>query len=195
MGPDNINFRHFKHLGPNALSYFTQIFNATTNRKVISQKMESCKNYRSLTKILIKVPPLLSPITKLLENVTLTSPITSKFLSTNMGTRPNIPQALQFTRSSTTYPEYLTRKITPLRTITVALDMSKAFVTVNLRTLKHSSAALQYQNAIIEYTFNYIEGRKVFTHYIETNLTKRLALEYASTMWLTMISKPQRDKL
>src|SRR6476619_7601670 len=36
-GPDNVNIRHLKHLGPLAINYFAEIFNLCLNQNIIPQ--------------------------------------------------------------------------------------------------------------------------------------------------------------
>ena len=53
----------------------------------------------------------------------------------------------------------------PARTITVALDMSKAFDTINIYTLIRKLLQTKIICTIIKFTANYIKGRKVYTTY------------------------------
>ena len=53
----------------------------------------------------------------------------------------------------------------PWRTITVALDMSKAFDTINIRTLIRKLLQTKIPGTIIKFTANYIKGRKDYTTY------------------------------
>ena len=72
-GPDGINIRHLKHLGPRALDILTKLFNMSLNSNIIPQIWKKAKiiailkphkdphkgqSYRSIS--------LLSPIAKLL---------------------------------------------------------------------------------------------------------------------------------
>ena len=51
------------------------------------------------------------------------------------------------------------------RTITVALDMSKAFDTINIHTLIRKLLQTNIPGTIIKFTANYIKGRKAYTTY------------------------------
>ena len=51
------------------------------------------------------------------------------------------------------------------RTITVALDMSKAFDTINIRTLMIKLLQTNIPGTIINFIANYIKGRKSYTTY------------------------------
>ena len=51
------------------------------------------------------------------------------------------------------------------RTITVALDMSKAFDTINIHTLIRKLLHTNIPGTIIKFIANYIKGRKAYTTY------------------------------
>ena len=53
----------------------------------------------------------------------------------------------------------------PARTITVALDMSNAFDTINIHTLIGKLPQTNIPGTIIKFTANYIKGRKAYTTY------------------------------
>ena len=53
----------------------------------------------------------------------------------------------------------------PARTITVALDMSKGFVTINIHTLIRKLLQTNILGIIIKFITNYIKGRKAYTTY------------------------------
>ena len=61
----------------------------------------------------------------------------------------------------------------PERTITVALDMSKAFNTVNIHTLTHKLHQTNIPHNIIKYIANYIKGRKAYTTFRNKTSTQR----------------------
>ena len=54
----------------------------------------------------------------------------------------------------------------PARTITVALDMSKAFDTINIHTLIRKLLQTNIPDTIIMLIANYMKGRKAYTTYI-----------------------------
>ena len=54
----------------------------------------------------------------------------------------------------------------PARTITVPLDMSKAFDTINIHTLIRKLLQTSIPGIIIKFIENYIKGRKAYTTYI-----------------------------
>ena len=53
----------------------------------------------------------------------------------------------------------------PARTITVALDMIKAFDTINIHTLIRKLLQTNIPGTIIKFIANYIKGRKAYTTY------------------------------
>ena len=53
----------------------------------------------------------------------------------------------------------------PARTITVALDMSKAFDTINIHTLIRKLLQTNIPDTIIKFIANYIKGRKAYITY------------------------------
>ena len=53
----------------------------------------------------------------------------------------------------------------PARTITVALDMSKAFDTINIHILIRKLLQTNIPGTIIKFIANYIKGRKAYTTY------------------------------
>ena len=147
-GPDNINIRHLKHLGPLAINYLTQIFNLSLNQNIIPQIWKLAKiipipkpnkdpgigtSYRPIS--------LLSPIAKIMEKIIL------PHITENIQINPH-QHGFKTHHSTTTALHQLTNQITkgfnklqpPDRTIIVSLDLSKAFDTVNIHTLiyKHT---------------------------------------------------------
>ena len=61
----------------------------------------------------------------------------------------------------------------PARTITVALDMSKAFDTINTHTLIRKLIQTNIPGTIIKFIANYIKGRKAYTTYINHTSAQR----------------------
>ena len=53
----------------------------------------------------------------------------------------------------------------PVQTITVALNMSKAFDTINIHTLIRKLLHSNIPDTIIKFIANYIKGRKAYTTY------------------------------
>ena len=61
----------------------------------------------------------------------------------------------------------------PARTITVALDKSKAFDTINIHTLISKLLQTNIPGTIIKFIANYIKGRKAYTKYINHTSRQR----------------------
>ena len=59
------------------------------------------------------------------------------------------------------------------RTITVALDMSKAFDTINIHTLIRKLLLTNIPGTLIKFIANYIKGRKAYTTYINLTSSQR----------------------
>ena len=66
-------------------------------------------------------------------------------------------------------PKQTTRK----HTSTVALDMSKAFETVNIHTLTHKLHQKNLPHTLIKFIANYIKGRKAYTTFRNKTSTQR----------------------
>jgi hypothetical protein len=175
-GPDNINIQHLKHLGPNAITYLTKIYNIAINKNVIPHTWKLAKiipipkpnkdtsigsSYRPIS--------LLSPISKTLEKIILSI------------IQPLIPQiahqhGFKGNHSTVTALHSLTQHITrgfnqkqpPSRTIAIALDMSKAFDTVNLYKLIDKLSKIPIPPTLTKYISNYIKGRKGYTLFNNT---------------------------
>ena len=120
-GPDNINIKHLKHIGKNGLKYLTNIYNAALNDNKIPHvwKLVNIIPIPKPNKYInigtsYRPTPLLSVIAKTRETVILPyitqHYITSTTLSQQVSTNTSHPHG-------------------------VALDMSKAFDTVNMHTL------------------------------------------------------------
>ena len=62
----------------------------------------------------------------------------------------------------------------PARTITVALDMSKVFDTINIHTLIRKLLQTNIPGTIIKFIANYIKGRKAYTTYRNQTSRQRL---------------------
>ena len=67
----------------------------------------------------------------------------------------------------------------PARTITVALDMSKAFDTINIHTLIRKLLQTNIPGTIIKFIANYIKGRKAYTTYRKSHIKTTSNLKLA----------------
>ena len=71
----------------------------------------------------------------------------------------------------------------PARTITVALDMSKAFDTINIHTLIRKLLQTNIPGTIFKFIANYIKGRKAYTTYRNHTSKQRQFKNWRSTRW------------
>ena len=69
------------------------------------------------------------------------------------------------------------------RTITVALDMSKAFDTINIHTLIRKLLQINIPGTIIKFIANYIKGRKAYTTYRNHTSNQRQFKTGVPTRW------------
>ena len=143
QGPDKLNIRHLKHIGPLGLAFLTSMFKTALNKNIIphtwklanivpipkpNKDTDKGTSYRPIS--------LLSVIAKTLEKSIL------PYITANI---PNTPMQHGYkTQHSTvtalhtlnnTVAKGFNQMAPPSRTITVALDMSKAFDTINIHTL------------------------------------------------------------
>ena len=75
----------------------------------------------------------------------------------------------------------------PARTITVALDMSKAFDTINIHTLIRKLLQTNIPGTINKFIANYIKGHKVYTTYIN-HTSKQLQFKTGGVLSLTIFN-------
>ena len=142
-GPDGISIRHLKHIGPLGLTYLTNTFNLALNTNTIAHMWK-------LANIILILKPdkdhntdtsfrpisLLSVISKTLEKALLphiTNNIPQHHTQHGFKAKHSTTTALH--NISNTIASGFNQRIPPARTIAVALDMSKAFDTVNIHTL------------------------------------------------------------
>ena len=151
-GPDGINIRHFKHLGRLAIRYLTNMYNLALNTNTISHlwKRAAIISIPKLNKdhnIGANYRPilLLLPIAKILEKTLL------PYITENI---PIISYQHGFKHKRSTH---------------TALDMSKAFDTVNIYKFIHKLTLTNISNIIIKLTAKYIKGRQQHTLKTRTN--------------------------
>ena len=174
-GPDNINIKHLKHLGPIALEYLKDIYNIALNKNIIPQIWKLAKivpiakpqknpnegsSYRPIS--------LLSPIAKTLEKIILPTIIgNTEQLEYQHGFKKHHSTITALHKINHTIAEGFNTKLKrndrPLRTILVALDMSKAFDTVNINLLINKLLSTNIPNSLIKFLANYLKGRQAYT--------------------------------
>ena len=173
QGSDKLNIRHLKHIGPLGLAFLTSMFKTALNKNIIphtwklanivpipkpNKDTDKGTSYRPIS--------LLSVIAKTLEKSLL------PYITANI---PNTPMQHGYKTQHSTVTALHTLKNTvakgfnrmapPARTITVTLDMSKAFDTINIHTLIRKLLQTNIPGTIIKFFANYIKGRKAYTTY------------------------------
>ena len=172
-GPDGLNIRYLKHLGPKGLDYLTKILNLSLNKNIIPQIWKLAKiipipkpNKDSHQGSSYRPISLLSPTAKFLEKIILpyiTNNIPTIYHQYGFKTKHSRNTALhQLTNHITTG---FNQKKPPHRTITITLDMSQAIDTVNHYTLIENIINTNTTNLITRFIANCIRGRKAFTKY------------------------------
>ena len=173
-GPDNINIQHLKHLGNTAITYLTKMYNIALNNNIIPHTWKlgkiipiakPNKNYNESTSY--RPISLLSPIAKTLEKIILPHIDTNKENTTfQHGFKSNHSTITALQEITNTITTGFNKKQPPDRTILlIALDMSKAFDTVDTHKLIDKINNTNTQPTIIKYIANYIKGRQAYTLY------------------------------
>ena len=180
-GPDGISIRHLKHIGPLGLTYLTNTFNLALNTNTIPHMwklaniipiLKPDKDHNTGTSF--RPISLLSVISKTLEKALLpyiTNNIPQHHTQHGFKAKHSTTTALH--NINNTIASGFNQRIPPARTIAVALDMSKAFDTVNIHTLTKKLLDTQIPPILIKFIANYIKGRKAFTTYNNKTSTQR----------------------
>ena len=156
VGPDNLSIRHLKHIGPLGLTFLTSMYTAALNKNIIPHMWK-------------------------LANII---PIPKPNKDTNMGTsyRPisllsvvakTLEKCLLPYITANTVAKWFNQMAPPARTITVALDMIKAFDTVNTHTLIGKLLQTSTPDTILKFVVNYIKGRKANTSFRNQKFIQR----------------------
>ena len=173
LGPDDMSPIMLKHLGPHGISYLTKIYNNVVNTATIpylwklgriiplhkpKKPASEGPSYRPIS--------LLSPAAKLLESV-LQAPITTAI---NLAAHQH---GFRRGRSTTTALQDIHHHIQrglnkrkPVdRTVVVAIDLSKAFDTVNHETLLTDIYHLNLNSNIKRFLAAYLRGRQTYVEF------------------------------
>ena len=180
-GPDGISIRHLKHIGPLGLTYLTNTFNLALNTNTIPHMwklaniipiLKPDKDHNTGTSF--RPILLLSVISKTLEKALLpyiTNNIPQHHTQHGFKAKHSTTTALH--NINNTIASGFNQRIPSARAIAVALDMSKAFDTVNIHTLTKKLLDTQIPPILIKFIANYIKGRKAFTTYNNKTSTQR----------------------
>ena len=181
-GPDNICILHLKHLGPIAISFLTKLFNLSLQQNDIPPIWKLAKiipipksnkdpnigsSYRPIS--------LLSPIAKTMEKVIL--PHITYNIKNNLsqhGYKAHYSTTTALHKITDSIAKGFNKPQPPDRTIVVALDLSKAFDTVNIHTLIRKLQNTQIPPTIIKYIANYLKGRSAFTQFRNTTSAQKI---------------------
>ena len=141
-GPDNLNIRHLKHLGPFAIALLTHTLNSSLNTNTIPAIWKVAKIIPIATKqrhigTSYRHIALLSPIAKLMEKTILPEIVENTRLPEHQHgfRKQHSTTTTALHRINSIITSGFNQKKPPTRTIAIALDMSKAFDTVHLHTL------------------------------------------------------------
>lgn len=176
LGPDELSPIMLKYLGPTAISYLTKLLNLSLRHQVIpnvwkvgriiplvkpGKPASKGKSYRPIS--------LLSPVAKLMEK-----PILSTLTEHHQ-------HGFREARSTTTALQLLQHHIQDgfnvkrphARTVLVALDMSRAFDTVNLGILLDKLLQSSLPDHIKRWLSNYLNGRQTYVDFRGTKSKHR----------------------
>ena len=173
MGPDNISPIMLKHLGPNGIKYLTNIYNNSLKKSIIPTIWKTARviplpkpgkdisqgpSYRPIS--------LLSPAAKIMEKllepkISASIPLANHQHGFRKGRSTNT--ALQEISSHITKG---LNKLKPVdRTVLVAIDLSKAFDTVNHEILLNDITNLDLNHHLKRWLFAYLRGRQTFVEF------------------------------
>ena len=181
QGPDKLNSRHLKHIGPLGLAFLTSMFKTALNKNIIphtwklanivpipkpNKDTDKGTSYRPIS--------LLSVIAKTLEK-SLLPYITANIPNTPMqhGYKTQHSTVTALHTLNNTVAKGFNQMAPHARTITVALDMSKAFDTINIYTLIRKLLQTNIPGTIIKFIANYIKGGKAYTTYRRNHTSKQ----------------------
>ena len=167
QGHDKLNIRHLKHIDPLGLAFLTSMMKTALNTNIIPHlwKLANIVPIPKPTKDINKGTSycpisLLLVIAKTLEKSIL------PYITANIPSTPT--QHFTVTALHT-----LNNTPPPARTITVALNMSKAFDIISIHTLIRKLLQTKIPDTIIEFIANYIKCRTAYTH--PHNVNSKLA--------------------
>ena len=171
VGPDNLTTLHLKHMGIHGITILTQIINDSLTHNSIPAIWKTSNiipyhkpgkdpsqgsSYRPIS--------LLCPATKVIERLLLPH-ITEHLPPTEHqhGFRPNHSTTSALLNLTNHITSGFNQKRPPHRTIMVAIDLTKAFDTVNHLTLINLLLNSTLPPIIIKWLSSYLRGRKSYT--------------------------------
>ena len=173
LGPDEISPIMLKHLGPNGIHFLTKIYNKCVNTATIpaiwktgriipllkpGKPADEGSSYRPIS--------LLSPLAKILESILLPTITESINLADHQhGFRKGHSTTTALQQLNTTISNGLNMKQPVDRTVVVAIDLSKAFDTVDHDLLLEDIHNLQLNGYIKRFLCAYIRGRQTYVEF------------------------------
>ena len=173
QGPDKLNIMHLKHIDPIGLAFLMSMLKTILNTNIIlyiwklanilpmpkpNKDIDKDTSYRPIS--------LLSVIAKALKK-SLLPYITANIPNTHMqhGYKTQHHTVTALHTMNNTVAKGFNQMAPHARTITVGLDMTKAFDTINIHTLIRKLLQTNIPGTIIKFIANYIKGRKTYTTY------------------------------
>ena len=168
LGPDGLSVIHLKHLGPVARRYLTDLFNLSVANADMPAIWKSalvlpvlkpgktpteCVSFRPIS--------LLSPASKILERLLL--PFLNRHLvldDSQHGFRAGRSPTSALLPLVTTVANGFNKEKPPLRTVAVAIDISKAFDTVNHDRLLKMLSGSGLPSNIVRWLSCFLRGRQ-----------------------------------
>lgn len=173
LGPDGISPIMLKNLGPNGIKYLTRLFNISVNQSQIptiwkvgriipllkpGKPADQGSSYRPIS--------LLSPAAKILEAILLPEISSSLNLADHQhGFRKGRSTLTALQDISEHITKGLNKKQPVDRTVSVAIDLSKAFDTVDHTQLLKDIDDLQLNDHIKRFLCAYIRGRSTYVEF------------------------------
>ena len=173
QGPDKLNIMHLKDIDPLGLAFLTSMLKTALNTNIIphiwklanivpipkpNKYLDNGTSYRPIS--------LLSVIAKTLEK-SLHPYITANIPDTprEHGYKTQHSTVTAIHTLNNTVAKGFRQIASPARRINVALDMSKAFDTINIHTLVRKLLQTNIPGTIMKFIAIYIKGRKSYITY------------------------------
>ena len=173
LGPDNISPIMLKHLGKSGIKYLTNIFNKSVNTAIIptvwktariipllkpSKPSDQGPSYRPIS--------LLSPAAKILEKILLPEISQAANLQSHQhGFRKLHSTTTALQEMSTYITNGLNMNKPVKRTVAVAIDLSRAFDTVDHNILLDDINNLQLNQHLKRFLCSYLRGRVTYVEF------------------------------
>ena len=171
MGPDNISPIMLKHLGDKGMGFLAGLINTVLNTSIVptiwkagkiipllkpGKPIDEGKSYRPIS--------LLSPAAKIMEKLILPELSAAVKLQDHQhGFRKNRSTVTALQEVNFHIASGLNRRKPPHRTILVAVDLSRAFDTVDHELLLKDILQLEVSDTLIKFLCSYLRGRQQHT--------------------------------